>query len=145
MIVLPVLGTLAASAFLVMVIDIPRIALLAGFVALGIGALANVLYHRRKLAELRELHVPFKGQWRKLHAHMPWPKVCRYCSAHVWDWRAAGVHTDPELSACAALASAREKAAELPPEPAPQWTAAVIERAGMDTLTDDNEADQVER
>jgi hypothetical protein len=136
------IGVIIGALFLVLVVDVPRIALVAGFVAVILGALAVVLYHRRKLAELRELHTEHEGLYVLVSKAQRWPKRCVRCHHRIWSHREGSDHADPELSPCAAMAEAqeaRELAADRAAAEAPGWTAEVIPgpRGGVDTLTDE--------
>ena len=110
-----------------------------GAVMLVLGWAALWLYHRRKLAELRDLEAGQLGGWRQLHPPSRWPKACRSCGATAHDWRSVRAHGDPESSACAAH-QARLEAAERTPDPVSSWTASQVRGGGtgsVDTLTDD--------
>lgn len=145
------LAVIAGAAFLVLAADVPRVALVAGFVALGVAWLIVFTWHRRKLAELRELHVDAgQGQFTPIRHGLRWPKRCTYCHHRVESWREAGVHQDPARSPCAAQRArleAAELAAELAEADQPKWTAEVIPgpAAGLDTMTDELEGSETER
>lgn len=136
-----VIGVIIGALFLVLVVDVPRIALVTGFVALVIGALAVITYHRRKLAELRELHTDHEGLLALVNKAQRWPKRCVRCHHRVWSHREASDHANPALSPCAILAEtqeAAELAADRAEAEAKPWTAEVLTtRGGVDTLTDD--------
>jgi hypothetical protein len=108
--------------------------LAAALLLLGFAGL--VLYHRRKVAELRELHSETTGHWRRVNRLAAWPKECLSCGSPAYSWRAVGAHGDPGRSACAAHVTRLERA-----EAAPEtWSATVSHGAGagsVDTLTDD--------
>jgi hypothetical protein len=141
---IPVIGVIIGALFLVLVVDVPRVGLVTGFVALALGALALVLWHRRQLAELRELHTEHEGLFVLVSKAQRWPKSCVACHQRVYSHREASRHSDPALSPCAALAEAREArqlADDRAAAEAPRWTAEVIpsSRGGVDTLTDEAE------
>lgn len=144
---LSIVGALAASVFIVIAIDLPRVAVLAATVALIVCALALALHHRRKLAELREMHVDQGfGQFRPINYGLRWPKRCTYCHQRVHSWKEAGAHQDPKVSSCAVLIERNEAelaATERAQAEAVPWTATVIPRGGgagaVDTLEDEDE------
>jgi hypothetical protein len=138
------IGVILAALFFVLTVAVPRIAIVIAFAAVLIAWLALLLWHRRKLAELRELHVDKGlGQWRPVAIGLRWPKRCVHCQLRVHNWAEAGAHQDPSRSACAAhliAVEAREAADEQAAREAPQWTATVIPSgapgpsAGFDTM-----------
>lgn len=136
-----VLGVILAAIVVVIIVDVPRIAVLGGTVALLACWLGLALWHRRKLAELRELHTAHEGLYALVSKAQRWPKRCVRCHHRIWSHREGNDHADPELSPCAAMAEAqeaRELAADRAAAEAPGWTAEVITpRGGVDTLTDD--------
>jgi hypothetical protein len=138
------IGVIIAALFVVLIIDVPRIAVVAGLVALGIGWLAVLTWHRRQLAELREREGQLEGRWIPVNRAVRWPKRCGDCHHRVNNWAEALAHRDPDRSPCAALRAAleaRADAEQLERAAAPEWTAEVIPgpRGGIDTLTDDEE------
>lgn len=139
---MPLLGPLAAALFAVVVIRsanwaATRVLWLCAALLL-LGALGLALWHRRKLAELRDLEIGTMGGWRRVNQFTTWPRACRACGLVAHDWRSIRTHGDPESSACAAF-RARKEAAETAPETA--WTADVVtsqDGAGaIDTLTEE--------
>ena len=103
--------------------------LVAGWVALVLGALASMLYHHRRMGAIHELETVTSGGWRRVNQFLPWPKACIYCGMSVHDWKAVRAHGDPAGSPCAA-----HVAPAAGPLPVP---AAELAGAGIDTLTDD--------
>ena len=110
-----------------------------GAVMLALGWAALWLYHRRKLAALRDLEAGQLGGWRQLHPPSRWPKACRSCGMVAHDSRSTLTHMDPESSACAAHL-ARLEALERTPDPVSSWTASQVRGGGtgsVDTLTEE--------
>ena len=95
------------------------------FLAAGgvlLAATGLVLWHRRRMAELREMHNVVVGRYRRVGV-VAWPKMCRYCGATVHDWRACEAH-DGQWSACAAFTEYAGRAGMAPKEPAGEdWQA----------------------
>jgi hypothetical protein len=136
---LPFIGVIIAALFLVLVVDVPRVGLVTGFVALALGALFLILWHRRQLAELRERHTEHEGLFVLVSKAQRWPKSCVSCHHRVYSHREASRHSDPALSPCAALAEAREArelAADRDAAEAPKWTATVIKSGRGDGAID---------
>jgi hypothetical protein len=121
------LGVLALTVFVLVVVRTADWAatrilwLAAAFLVLVACGLA--LWHRQRMAELRELHNDVLGNWRRLSPVRPWPKACLSCGATAYDWRSVRLHEDTDRSACAAFTARLEAAGGAPREP--PWTAVV--------------------
>lgn len=117
-------------------------------VVVGVCWLAGLwAYHRRWTVRNREQDLGYVGGWERCALGMAWPKRCQHCGQRAHTWREAGVHRDPQTSACAAhmdAQDARELAADEPqPEPN-EYTLRVVPpgmgdgvQAAYDSLTDD--------
>jgi len=96
---------------------------------------ALLLWHRRRMHELHELHLVTVGRWRNVHLHHPWPKACRDCGQEVGNWRSARDHDEPDTSPCARYLFHRDALERRPAEavspPADSWEADVIEDEPM--------------
>ena len=82
----------------------------------GLAAAGLVLWHRRRVAELHELHNVIVGRYRRT-GFAAWPKACQDCGAQVPDWRAVRAHDDAGTSACAAFTDNLDRLARAPKEP----------------------------
>jgi hypothetical protein len=131
--------TIAAAVFLAVVIHAADWAatrvlwICAALLLLGAAGLA--LWHRRKVAELRELHNDVIGGWRRISTVTPWPKECRSCGQPAYSWAATRVHRDQQTSACAAHLARQEAAEDAPVS----WSVTVGPGSGegsVDTLTE---------
>lgn len=74
------------------------------------------LHHRRRIAEIYELHAKVTGRHRRLHPFLPWPKVCNDCGQEAHHLTQITAHNDAETSPCARLAADRDRAALAPPD-----------------------------
>lgn len=118
---------------------------LVAYGLLGFAALALVVWHRRRMAELQQLHLTVVGRWANVSLHKTWPKYCLDCGQEVSSWRPAAAHDDAERSPCMVAKLARDAAEMAPGLPMGGYTAEVLDEPAPNSERAQNATEEATR